>query len=430
MLRFPRLKLNGNRIIAREYAAAGHSDSHSLGAGTNHNHTAHTSNAKTSCTTTFSTANANFPNKPSYPSQGGRLAAKPSAGFAPLRFSMGAKFAMPKDKLIEKPVVRAAGKVLASGSKLSGAGPSSNSGATVPSSTVTQKLEPQILPQVSNSSYKAEVKNSERTTADTIKVNSPFKTAFKDFKAGKHTQNFCEKGNMPSSRGGHLKGIACGSRFDGPKSSEPCKSNKGGMDLQSGSKPEPWKSNKGGSSSSGSSVRSMGPSSLNNGRMRQSEAAAKDKDKSLEPDVEFIKLEEEEVDVRSKSNKSSKDRDKTKRLQKAELKDAKFVPKKETKVKKKLVDVYLQEGTTVATLSSLLKVSYESLARMMIKMGFDQNKPDYVLNTEIASLIVMEYGMNPHVVQFDQTELTPRPEAEQGLLDARPPIVTIMGTKV
>ncbi|KAH9253026.1 hypothetical protein BASA81_009031 [Batrachochytrium salamandrivorans] len=52
----------------------------------------------------------------------------------------------------------------------------------------------------------------------------------------------------------------------------------------------------------------------------------------------------------------------------------------------------------------------QKLARKMIQLGFTDTDYNYVLTAENASLIVMEYGMNPIVVEAPKIELEARPE--------------------
>ncbi|KAH6580945.1 hypothetical protein BASA60_002691 [Batrachochytrium salamandrivorans] len=64
----------------------------------------------------------------------------------------------------------------------------------------------------------------------------------------------------------------------------------------------------------------------------------------------------------------------------------------------------------------------------MIQLGFTDTDYNYVLTAENASLIVMEYGMNPIVVEAPKIELEARPEpTDWSTYSLRPPVVTIMG---
>ena len=101
---------------------------------------------------------------------------------------------------------------------------------------------------------------------------------------------------------------------------------------------------------------------------------------------------------------------------------------KESSRKEKQKTVQLHDGITVSNLSNLIGVSLPKLLYTIKNAGFDDYTPDYVLNTEIASLIVMEYKMIPIVTKEDKTDLKARPDPEDwSLYPARPPVVTIMG---
>ncbi|KND05091.1 translation initiation factor IF-2 [Spizellomyces punctatus DAOM BR117] len=91
-------------------------------------------------------------------------------------------------------------------------------------------------------------------------------------------------------------------------------------------------------------------------------------------------------------------------------------------------DIHLQEGISVSNLSTLLGVSYQKLARQMKRLGLEDTGADFVLNSEMASLIVLEYGMNPVVAALPDLDLKPRPPPEDWSdFPVRPPVVTIMG---
>jgi translation initiation factor IF-2 len=99
----------------------------------------------------------------------------------------------------------------------------------------------------------------------------------------------------------------------------------------------------------------------------------------------------------------------------------------------------------------LLIPSLDKMANAIKKMGFDHMAPDYVLNTEISSLVVLEFGFNPIVTAASPVELNfkpryvlviyvhssllqclpihvCRPDPEDwSIYPSRPPVVTIMG---
>ncbi|KAJ3188299.1 hypothetical protein HDU85_005450 [Gaertneriomyces sp. JEL0708] len=91
-------------------------------------------------------------------------------------------------------------------------------------------------------------------------------------------------------------------------------------------------------------------------------------------------------------------------------------------------DVYLQDGISVVNLSSIIGVNYDSLARKMKQLGLEQTDANHVLNAEMASLIVLEYGMNPIVFASPDYDITALPEpTDWSLHPSRSPVVTIMG---
>ncbi|KAJ3333407.1 hypothetical protein HDU76_008431 [Blyttiomyces sp. JEL0837] len=101
-----------------------------------------------------------------------------------------------------------------------------------------------------------------------------------------------------------------------------------------------------------------------------------------------------------------------------------------TKVERVSKDVIIPEGISVVNLGALLGVSYGSLASTMSRLGFEHTSSDYVLNSETASLIAMEYNFNPVVSTASRVELDfkARPEPEDwSSYPLRPPVVTIMG---
>ncbi|KAI8901581.1 hypothetical protein BC833DRAFT_522114 [Globomyces pollinis-pini] len=155
------------------------------------------------------------------------------------------------------------------------------------------------------------------------------------------------------------------------------------------------------------------------------------------PIVEVVDTEEEVVEVGKHKRHDSRDskhglqsRDKEKMLRSKEKKErlkSEMEAKKGTS-KPKIRKVYLQEGISVANLSSLLGVRYEQLLRKLKQSGFEEYPSDFVLNSEIASLIVLEYNMSPVVIQEDTTDLERRPPpTDWSQYPPRPPVITIMG---
>ncbi|KAI8921837.1 hypothetical protein DFJ77DRAFT_424958 [Powellomyces hirtus] len=91
-------------------------------------------------------------------------------------------------------------------------------------------------------------------------------------------------------------------------------------------------------------------------------------------------------------------------------------------------DVYLQDGISVVNLSTLIGVTYPKLAAKMRQLGLENTEPHFVLHSEMASLIVLEYGMNPIVPAVSDVDVVARPEPEDWTdYSPRPPVVTIMG---
>lgn len=130
--------------------------------------------------------------------------------------------------------------------------------------------------------------------------------------------------------------------------------------------------------------------------------------------------------------KNSKDKDRVKRQLEIQRKSAASLDEKGfastlSSAKKKMIDVNLSSGISVANLSHLIGVSFSSLAKRMKRMGFENTNADFVLNSEISSMVVLEYGMNPVVFIHDETDLVARIPLEAGEGEYRPPVVTILG---
>ncbi|KAI8613539.1 hypothetical protein BC830DRAFT_1131853 [Chytriomyces sp. MP71] len=109
-------------------------------------------------------------------------------------------------------------------------------------------------------------------------------------------------------------------------------------------------------------------------------------------------------------------------------------PKKEKDKPQKVVqqpkDILLPDGISVVNMGALLGISYEKLATEMKRLGFDYPAPDYVLNTDISSLVALEFGLNPIIrkAAAAETNFKSRPPPEDwSTYPFRPPVVTIMG---
>ncbi|KAJ3321738.1 hypothetical protein HDV06_003887 [Boothiomyces sp. JEL0866] len=64
----------------------------------------------------------------------------------------------------------------------------------------------------------------------------------------------------------------------------------------------------------------------------------------------------------------------------------------------------------------------------MKELGFDDYPADYVLNSELISMIALEYNFNPIIVKQEVITAEPRPEPEDwSVHPPRPPVITIMG---
>jgi translation initiation factor IF-2 len=151
------------------------------------------------------------------------------------------------------------------------------------------------------------------------------------------------------------------------------------------------------------------------------------------PDIAIIDVQEELVEEdkgRTKFSKKGAERDKLKRLREQEKKEERKKLEKQSRTaeKGKAKNIYLQGGITVANLSTLMDIPIRKVLRKIVQAGFEEYTPDYVLNAEIASMIVLEFNMNPIIAQEDTTDLEARPEPEEWTsYPQRAPVITIMG---
>ncbi|THG99213.1 hypothetical protein EW026_g3101 [Hermanssonia centrifuga] len=92
-------------------------------------------------------------------------------------------------------------------------------------------------------------------------------------------------------------------------------------------------------------------------------------------------------------------------------------------------DVYIPSAVSVGNLAKLLNVRLDTLQRKMVRAGMnDEASYDHILTAEWASLIAMEFGINPVVDDEAAFDIyPPAPAADSSTLPARPPVVTIMG---
>ncbi|KAJ3234402.1 hypothetical protein HDU81_001441 [Chytriomyces hyalinus] len=166
-------------------------------------------------------------------------------------------------------------------------------------------------------------------------------------------------------------------------------------------------------------------------------------DLATAPEVDTIVIEEfDEASDRMHKKRNNKREDersaKSSKPDKKHLsdKDKKAASSKESKKereKNKVIepkDILLPDGITVVNMGSLLGISFEKLASKMNELGFEYPTPDFVLNTDVSSLIALEFGMNPIIRQASavETKFKPRPPPEDwSSYPFRPPVVTIMG---
>ncbi|KAI8915893.1 translation initiation factor IF-2 [Gorgonomyces haynaldii] len=146
-----------------------------------------------------------------------------------------------------------------------------------------------------------------------------------------------------------------------------------------------------------------------------------------EEEPQGFQMADEDEEETSDRRLKGKDKDRLRREREQEKKERMKVSKGQKKTKEKIVrDVFIPEAISVAHLAQVIGVSYEVLSRRMTRLGFDVTSSDHVLNADTASLIAIEYGLNPKVAEYDTFDLEPRPIVEQDL-EPRPPVVTILG---
>ncbi|KAL1394123.1 hypothetical protein HDK64DRAFT_285676 [Phyllosticta capitalensis] len=115
---------------------------------------------------------------------------------------------------------------------------------------------------------------------------------------------------------------------------------------------------------------------------------------------------------------------------KAERKKAKRRQEQEAKrseVEKPTL-LYLPEYISVSNFANLLKVRSDSLLKKMEEFGYEDVRPDDILNAENAGLIAAEFNFDPIPPLPEDMDLYPTPDPEdKSTLPLRPPVVTIMG---
>ncbi|KAF9418658.1 hypothetical protein BGZ94_009630 [Podila epigama] len=92
-------------------------------------------------------------------------------------------------------------------------------------------------------------------------------------------------------------------------------------------------------------------------------------------------------------------------------------------------DVFIPDAINVSNLAGLLGARMGHFEKTMKAMGMEITRHDHVLTSEEASLLALEYNVNPIVgSQESLFDLTPKPALEDmSMYPLRPPVVTIMG---
>ncbi|KAI9632388.1 uncharacterized protein MKK02DRAFT_19911 [Dioszegia hungarica] len=98
----------------------------------------------------------------------------------------------------------------------------------------------------------------------------------------------------------------------------------------------------------------------------------------------------------------------------------------ESRLEKK---VFVPSSVSVGRLAHIFDVKIFNLQRTMQRLGLseDQRRSDYLLTSEEACNIALEYGLDPTVDDERTFDIFPEPDAEGVVQPLRPPVVTIMG---
>lgn len=97
-------------------------------------------------------------------------------------------------------------------------------------------------------------------------------------------------------------------------------------------------------------------------------------------------------------------------------------------IKKIQRDVFIPEAITVSNLAKIICVRLAPFERKLRSLGIEYTTHDHLLNSEEASLIAMEYDLNPIVDSIAAIDLFPKAmPKDMSIYPLRPPIVTIMG---
>ncbi|GJJ74280.1 translation initiation factor IF-2 [Entomortierella parvispora] len=92
-------------------------------------------------------------------------------------------------------------------------------------------------------------------------------------------------------------------------------------------------------------------------------------------------------------------------------------------------DVFIPEAVSVSNLAGLLGARIGHFEKTMKALGMEITRHDHILTSEDASLLALEYNVNPILANTEALfDLTPQPEPEDmSIYPLRPPVVTIMG---
>ncbi|KAG0294860.1 hypothetical protein BGZ98_001603 [Dissophora globulifera] len=92
-------------------------------------------------------------------------------------------------------------------------------------------------------------------------------------------------------------------------------------------------------------------------------------------------------------------------------------------------DVAIPDAVSVSNLAGLLGARIGHFENTMKAMGMEITRHDHILTAEEASLLALEYNVNPIVGTIENLfDLTAKPEQEDmSMYPLRPPVVTIMG---
>ncbi|KAF9919535.1 hypothetical protein FBU30_010907 [Linnemannia zychae] len=103
--------------------------------------------------------------------------------------------------------------------------------------------------------------------------------------------------------------------------------------------------------------------------------------------------------------------------------------RKQKKNLKPTKDVFIPEAISVSNLAGLLGARITHFENTMRAMSMEITRHDHILTSEEASLLALEYNVNPIVGSTEKLfDLTSKPEPEDmSIYPLRPPVVTIMG---